>query len=66
MYHAWGTERLHTGVWWEDNMKMNLQEVGWRGMDRTGLVQKRDKWRAGTCKRGDKPSGSIKFGEFLD
>jgi hypothetical protein len=31
---------------WEDNMKMNLQEVGWGGMDWIGLAQKRGRWRA--------------------
>jgi hypothetical protein len=31
---------------WEDNIKMNLQEVGCGGMDWIGLAQDRDKWRA--------------------
>jgi len=31
---------------WEDNIKMNLQEVGCRVMDWTDLVQDRDRWRA--------------------
>jgi hypothetical protein len=31
---------------WEDNIKMDLQEVGWRGMDWIALAQGRDKWRA--------------------
>jgi hypothetical protein len=30
---------------WKDNIKMDLQEVGW-GMDSTELAQDRDKWRA--------------------
>jgi hypothetical protein len=30
---------------WEDNIKMNLQEVGW-AMDWIDLVQDRDRWRA--------------------
>jgi hypothetical protein len=31
---------------WEDNIKMVLQEVGWRGMDWTDLAHERDMWRA--------------------
>ena len=49
----------------EDNIKMNLQEVGWGGygLDRvvSGLGQV-----AGTCEFGNEPSGSIKCVEFLD
>jgi hypothetical protein len=29
---------------WEDNIKMDLQEVEWRGMDWIDLVQDRDWW----------------------
>jgi hypothetical protein len=31
---------------WEDNIKMDLQEVGCGGMDWTGLVQDRGRWPA--------------------
>jgi len=31
---------------WEDNIKMNLQEVGRGGMDWIELAQGRDRWRA--------------------
>ena len=31
---------------WEDNIKMNLQEVGREGMDPIELAQVRDGWRA--------------------
>jgi hypothetical protein len=30
---------------WEDNMKMDLQEVGCGGMDWIELVQDRDRWQ---------------------
>jgi len=30
---------------WEDNIKMDLQEVGW-GMDWIDLAQDKDRWRA--------------------
>jgi hypothetical protein len=32
---------------WEDNIKMALREMGWRGVDWIDLVQDRDQWRAG-------------------
>jgi hypothetical protein len=31
---------------WEDNIKMDLQEVAWGGMDWINLAQDRDRWRA--------------------
>jgi len=31
---------------WEDNIKMELQEVGCGGMDWIELAQDRDRWRA--------------------
>ena len=31
---------------WEDNIKMDLQEVGYGGMDWIELAQDRDRWRA--------------------
>jgi hypothetical protein len=31
---------------WEDNIKMDLREVGWGGMDWISLAQDRDRWRA--------------------
>jgi hypothetical protein len=31
---------------WEDNIKMNLREVGWGGMDWIIVAQDRDRWRA--------------------
>ena len=31
---------------WEDNMKMDLQEVGYGGVDWMELAQDRDRWRA--------------------
>jgi hypothetical protein len=30
---------------WDDNIKMDLQEVGFGGMDRIELAQDRDRWR---------------------
>jgi hypothetical protein len=31
---------------WEDNIKMDLEEVGWVSMDWFDLAQDRDRWRA--------------------
>ena len=31
---------------WEDNIKMDLQDVGCGGMDWIELIQDRDRWRA--------------------
>jgi hypothetical protein len=49
---------------WEDNIRMDLQEVGCGGMDWIGLAQ--DRQVAGTCECGNEPSGPIKRGEFLE
>jgi hypothetical protein len=31
---------------WVDNIKLNLKEIGWDGMDWIDLAQNRDQWRA--------------------
>jgi hypothetical protein len=31
---------------WEDNIRMDLREIGWGGMDWIDLAQDRDRWRA--------------------
>ena len=49
---------------WVDNIRMDLQEVGCRYMDWTGLAQ--DRQVADACECGNEPSGSVKCGEFLD
>jgi hypothetical protein len=52
--------RLRHG--WEDNINMDLQEVGWGSNDWIDLAQVQV---ASSCKCGNEHSGSIKFGEFL-
>ena len=62
MWYVWGRAELHTGFWWgelrkrehleelgkdwEDNIKMDLQEVGCGGMDWIKLAQDMDRRRA--------------------
>jgi hypothetical protein len=41
---------------WVDNIKIDLGEIGWDGMDWIDLAQDRDQW-------GDEPLGSLKFWE---
>ena len=58
MWHVWGKGEGGTGFWWgkrplgrtrrrwEDNIKMDLQEVGGGFEDWMELAQDRDRWRA--------------------
>jgi hypothetical protein len=62
MTHEWGRRGMHVGYWWENqkerdhfedkdvdgwsNIKINLREIGWDGMDWIDLVQDKDQWRA--------------------
>jgi len=50
---------------WEDNIKMDLQEVGCEGMDWIDLAQDRGSWRE-LVNAVMKLGGSAKCGEFLD
>jgi hypothetical protein len=31
---------------WEDNIKLDLRDIGWAGMDWIDLAQDRDQWKA--------------------
>ena len=50
---------------WEDDIRMDLREVGCECVDWMELAQDR-RQVACACECGDEPSGSIKCGEFLD
>jgi hypothetical protein len=49
----------------EDNIKMDLEEVGWGGMDWIDLAQDRDRWQVLLNVVMNLP-GSIKYREFPD
>jgi len=49
----------------EDDIKMDLQDVGCGGMDWFDLAQDRERV-AGTCECGNEPSGCINCGELLE
>jgi hypothetical protein len=55
---------------WVDNIKIDLREIGWNGVDWIDLAHDRDQWRAlvveGSCEHGDEPSSSIKCWEVLE
>ena len=42
---------------WEDNIKMDLQEVGWGSMDWIELAQNIDRWAGNVCGRGEMHTG---------
>jgi hypothetical protein len=48
---------------WEDNIRMELREIGWEGVDWIWL---RIEKTGGPCEHGSEPSFPIKGGEFLD
>jgi len=60
-YSTHGNDEMHTKFWseslkevtlrrsrhrWEDNIKMDLAEMGWEGVNWMHLTQDRDQWRA--------------------
>jgi hypothetical protein len=50
---------------WEDNIKMDLQEMSWDGTGWIYLAQDRGQV-VGNCVCGNEHSSSIKFGKYLD
>jgi hypothetical protein len=62
MLHEWGKVGMQIEYWWEsqkeidqlgrprrrwvDNIKMDLREIVWAGMDRNDLAEDKDQWRA--------------------
>jgi hypothetical protein len=50
---------------WVDNIKIDLRETGWDGVDWVNLTQVRGPVE-GSCEPGDEPSGSIKCWEVFE
>ena len=71
---------MHTGLWWvKPKERVHLEDLRidggiilkwiskrWDGEAWTGLICPGYGQVAGTCERGNEPSGSIKCGEFFD
>jgi hypothetical protein len=65
VYRVWWGNLKEGDPWTsQDNIKMDLREVGWgHELHRSGSGQRQ---LAGSCEYGNEPSASIKCGEFLD
>jgi len=50
---------------WEDDIKMNLKETGYKDVDWIHLAEDRSPM-AGSCEHGDEPSGSTRSRELHD
>jgi hypothetical protein len=50
---------------WVNNIKMDLREIEWDGMDWIDVAQDRDQLE-GSCEYGNEPLGSIKCWEVLE
>jgi hypothetical protein len=48
---------------WENNIRMDLRDIGWGGMEWIDLAQ--DRAMEGSCEHGNEPPGSIKCWEIL-
>jgi hypothetical protein len=54
------------GSWRNYNIKVEFREVAFGGVDWICLTSSGQGLVAGSCGHGNKPSGSVKGGEFLD
>jgi hypothetical protein len=50
----------------EDNIRMDLRETGYKGMDWMFLAQDRDQWWPLVCEHSNVSVSSIKGGEFTE
>jgi hypothetical protein len=51
---------------WEDNIRMDLRETGWKDVDWMHTAWDRANGGGGSCEHGNDPSGPTKGGGFLD
>jgi hypothetical protein len=51
---------------WDDNIRIDLRETGWEGVDEMHLAEDTVKWQALENIIGNEPSGSKKDGTFVD
>ena len=49
---------------WEDDIKIDVKDTGWGGVDRTNLAQDGDRWWA-VVSTVINPLGCIKCGEYI-
>jgi hypothetical protein len=61
MRHIWWSREIHAGCGWENlkKSKIDLREIGWKGMDWTYVAQDRHKL-AGCCELYNETVGSTK------
>jgi hypothetical protein len=50
----------------EDNIKMDIRDIEWGGMDWIDLAQDRDRCRESPCKHGNEPSSSVTCWKILE
>jgi hypothetical protein len=41
-----GRDYLRTRHTWKDNIRLDLREIGWEGVDWNNVAQDRNQWRA--------------------
>jgi hypothetical protein len=49
---------------WEDNIRVDIREIVWEGVDWIRLAKDRD--QCGPCEHSNETSGSLEGGGFLD
>jgi hypothetical protein len=50
---------------WEDNIRMDLREIGGEAVDQMHLAYSRGQWGGGACEHCNEPCSSMKVGNFM-